>query len=229
MGYNKGDSYEQNIFDLLNSKGLIVPNSTRGRAGNSADIKFIYNFQANNLEVKLDLEADYGQKMLKWNNNVWSWCVDDSATSFYTSIGILDTISRKKITPNRYFIPKDQITLEQKNQDQKLFEDKVEIDINTLYNFYSIKNCYYIQIGGYGFYHLQKDILSLGTPQFICLMTLRLRAKTIHSSPIYKYGFYAVLKIDKKGKPKKSCYDIEEKDGRIFPLIAGSTTQNSES
>jgi hypothetical protein len=219
MGYNKGDNYEQNIFDLLTSKGLIAIGSARGGAGNATDIKFLHNFQEYNLEVKLDLEADYGQKMLKWDNGIWSWCVDDAVTSFYTSVGVLDIVNAKNLIPNRYSIARDEITTQQKNQDQKAFEDKVEIDINSLYDFYGGKNCYYIQIGGYGFYHLKQDILSLGTPQFDCKMKLRLRAKTIHSSPAYKYGFYAVLKIDKKEKPKKSCFDLEQKDGREFPPI----------
>lgn len=219
MGYNKGDSYEQNIFYLLTAKQLINTDSIRAGAGNSTDIKFLYNLQEYNLEVKLDLEADYGQKMLKWKEGVWSWCIDDSVTSFYTSVGVLDIINSKNFIPNRYSIPKDEITAQQKNQDQKAFEDKIDIDINSLYDFYGNKNCYYIQIGGFGFYHLKQDILSLGTPRFDCKMRLRLRAKTIHSSPIYKYGFYAVLKVDKQGKPQKSWYDIEEKDGRIFPPI----------
>ena len=106
-----------------------------------------------------------------------------------------------------------------KKQDQKAFEDKLEININSLYDFYGDKDCYYIQIGGYRFYHLKQDILSLSTPQFACKMKLRLRAKTIHSTPVYKYGFYAVLKVDKKEKPQKSCYDLEQKDGRKFPPI----------
>ncbi|NJL91273.1 MAG: hypothetical protein HC916_16940 [Coleofasciculaceae cyanobacterium SM2_1_6] len=219
MGYNKGDSYEQNIFYLLAAKQLIKTDSIRAGAGNSTDIKFLYNLQEYNLEVKLDLEADYGQKMLKWQEGVWSWCIDDSVTSFYTSVGVLDIINSKNFIPNRYSIPKYEITAQQKNQDQKAFEDKIDIDINSLYDFYGNKNCYYIQIGGFGFYHLKQDILSLSTPRFDCKMRLRLRAKTIHSSPIYKYGFYAVLKVDKQGKPQKSWYDIEEKDGRIFPPI----------
>ena len=219
MGYNKGDNYEQNIFDLLTSKGLIAIGSARGGAGNATDIKFLYDFQEYNLEVKLDLEADYGQKMLKWDNGIWSWCVDDAVTSFYTSVGVLDIVNAKNLIPNRYSIARDEITAQQKNQDQKAFEDKVEIDIDSLYNFYGGKDCYYIQIGGYGFYHLKQDVLSLGTSQFDCKMKLRLRAKTIHSSPIYKYGFYAVLKVDKKEKPKKSCFDLEQKDGRKFPPI----------
>ena len=219
MGYNKGDNYEQKIFERLIAKGLIVLGSTRGGASNSTDIKFLHNLQETNLEVKLDLEADYGQKMLRWNNGIWSWCVDDSVTSFYTSIEVLDIVNRKQFIPNRYYIPRDEITIQQKNQDQKAFEDKVEIDTNSLYDFYGSKNCFYIQIGGYGFYHLKQDILSLGTSQLDCMMKLRLRAKTIHTIPIYNYGFYAVLKVDKKMKPRKSHYDIEEKDGRIFPPI----------
>ncbi|MFN5862418.1 MAG: hypothetical protein ACK451_10625 [Pseudanabaena sp.] len=219
MGYNKGDNYEQNIFDLLSSKGLIATGSTRGGAGNATDIKFLYNSQEYNLEVKLDLEADYGQKMLRWDNGIWGWCVDDAVTAFYTSVGVLDIVNAKNLIPNRYSILRDEITVQQKKQDQKAFEDKLEIDINSLYDFYSDKNCYYIQIGGYGFYHLKRDILHLGTPQLNCKMNLRLRAKTNHSNPVYKYSFYAFLKVDKKDKPQKSFYDLEQKDGRIFPPI----------
>ncbi len=58
-----------------------------------ANIKFLHNLQEINLEFKLDLEADYGQKMLKWNNGIWSWCVDDSITSFYISVGVLNHIN----------------------------------------------------------------------------------------------------------------------------------------
>jgi len=43
MAYNKGDNYEQNIFDLLTAKGLIAIGSNRGGAGNATDIKFLQN------------------------------------------------------------------------------------------------------------------------------------------------------------------------------------------
>ena len=220
MGYNKGDDYEQNIFDVLNSRRLIVLNSARGGAGNAADIRFIHNLQEQNLEVKLNLDADYGQKMLKWKDGIWSWRVDDAVTSLYTSRGILEIIKNKNIIPNRYSIPKELITTQHKKQDQRTFADKVEIDTDIFYDYYAIKNCYYIQIGGYGFYHLKQDILSLGTPQLDCKMNLRLRAKTIHSKTVHSYEFYAVLKVDKRQKIKKSYYDIESGNGRIFPPIA---------
>ncbi len=217
-GYNKGDSYEEIIFSLLKTRGLIVPDSNRGGAGNAPDIVFLHNLQANNLEVKLDLKADYGQKMLRWSNNIWSWCKeDDLMFSLYEEIGILDIIKRKEIIPNRYSIHQEELTVEHKKQDQKRFADTLEIGLHALYGFYESRNCYYIQVGGYGFYHLKEDILSLGTQQFDCKMQLRLRAKTIHSNPVYKYGFYAVLKV--KGKPQKSLFDIEEKGGRVFPPL----------
>jgi hypothetical protein len=216
-GYNKGDEYENTIFDILTAKGLIAPNSTRGGAGNQPDINFLHNRKENNLEVKLDLSADYGQKMLNWNDGIWTWCVDDLVTRFYTEVGILQIIQNKTIIPNRYSISKEQLTDELRKEDQRKFESASDISINALYDFYANKNCFYIQVGGYGFYHLKKDILNLGTPQFACNMRLRLRAKVIRSLPIYKYGFYAVLRIG--SKPVKSLYDIEEKNGRIFPAI----------
>lgn len=219
MAYNKGDLYEETIFKILQNKKLIPNNFARAGAGGGADIKFIYQSQEHNLEIKVDLKADYGQKMLRWNSKsqLWYWSVDDSVTKLYTSIGVLDYINQKKFTPNRFIIPEQQITIQHKKQDQQAFEDKHNLNIKALYQFYSDKNCYYIQVGNYGFYHLEKDILNLGTAQFNCGIYLRLRAKTIHSDPVYKYGFYAVIKTNKK--PTLSIYDIEEKGGRSFPRI----------
>lgn len=217
-GYNRGDTYEQTVFNILNSQKLIAPDSKRGGAGHQTDIKFLHCGSEQGLEVKLDLKADYGQRMLKWEQGVWSWRVDDSVTQLYTDLGILNSINQKLITPYRYTVlPFENIRLEHKKADQKSFESSHQIDIEALYQFYKKRNCHYIQIGGYGFYHLDRDILNLGTSQFQCQMKLRLRAKTIHSNPIYNYGFYAVLKTT--GRPKKSEFDIEEKEGRLFPPI----------
>jgi hypothetical protein len=235
MGYNKGDSYEEKIFDILNAKNLIVVGSSRGGAGNKADIEFLHNgLPNNNLEVKLNLKADFGQKMLEWENGIWSWSNNDSITDIYTSAGVLDVIKAKNFIPNRYSVPKHNITLAQKKQDFKAFKDYLQTSVDTLYDFYANKQCYYIQIGGYGFYHLKNDILGLGTPQFTCTIKLRLRCKTkslhikifdkhtkvhIKKPIIYNYFFWAVLQVDTTVKIQKSCFDIEEKDGRKFPPI----------
>ncbi|EKD07065.1 hypothetical protein [Limnospira platensis] len=218
MGYNKGDSYESVIFEILKQKGLLPNDSERAGAGGGVDIQFLYRSRLCNLEVKLDLKADYGQKTLGWKDGKWFFNKSDVTTDFYTKIGIIDYVNQKNIVPNKYRIAKDHITQFHKQADQSNFEDSVNISINALYDYYAEKKCYYIQIGGYGFYHLKMDYLQIGTPQFNCNMQLRLRAKTVRSNPIHNYGFYAVLKP--QGKPKtQSPYDIEEKSGRIFPPI----------
>jgi hypothetical protein len=43
MGYNRGDSYEEIIFNILQKKQLLAPNSSRAGAGTGTDIKFIHH------------------------------------------------------------------------------------------------------------------------------------------------------------------------------------------
>jgi hypothetical protein len=124
MGYNKGDNYEQHIFDLLKARGLLASNSMRAGAGNSTDIRFLSGLQEYNLEIKLDLEADYGQKMMKWEHGIWSWCVNDVVTSFYTSVGVLDIVTAKNFIPNRYSLAKDEITERLKIKIKRLLKTK---------------------------------------------------------------------------------------------------------
>jgi hypothetical protein len=92
-----------------------------------------------------------------------------------------------------------------------------------------------LQLENYGYYHLEKDTNSLGTPKFDGLISLRLRGKTIYSTERkqkknsdgkvitiktgkptpWNYSFLGVIKMSKK--PTPSHLDIEELDGREFP------------
>lgn len=216
-GYNKGDAYEEKIHKICIERGITPIQFKRGGAGNSSDIEFIHKGKINILEVKVDTKADYGQKMLKWNNDISSWCVDDEVTKMYTQLGILRLIQDRQIIPRRYTITKKLLTAKDRNVDQQIFELKIDIETTRLFLFYSQKNCHYIQIGGCGFYYLDKDVLNLNVPQFNGKLKMRFRAKTIHSYPIWNYGFYAVLKVDHPPTPSK--YDIEEIDGKIIPPI----------
>lgn len=217
QGYNVGDSYEETIFQICLKRKILPKNFRRGRAGNSADIKFIHMGKAHNLEIKVDLKADFGQKMLKWEEGLWNWRVEDETTQTYTNEGVLTLLEDRKITPYLYTKTRDTLTLEDKKLDQKAFEHSTEITIEKLFSLYRGKDCHYIQVGGYGFYFLDRDILGLGVPQFDGKLKLRFRAKTINSIPLWNYGFYAVLKII--SPPTPSQYDIEEKNGRKFPPI----------
>ena len=217
--YNKGDAYEANIFKMLESLGLIPEGTKRAGAGAGADMPFLHNGKIFNLEVKKDLQADFGQKYFKWNkNNGWSWALNDQVTNFYTQLGVLTILNNKSIIPNKLNKPDKQITIKDKKEDQKNFEDKIDVPIQALYEYYKSKKCFYIQIGkGFGFYHLEKDIANLGTPQFNAEIKLRFRAKTIHSEPVYNYRFLVAIKI--KLKTDKSCFNLETTNTQRFPPI----------
>lgn len=96
LGYNQGDIYEEKVYIICVGRGIVPKGFKRGGAGSSSDIKFIHRGKVNNLEVKQNLRADFGQKMLKWKDGVWSWCVDDETTEMYTQLGILDMIQSGK-------------------------------------------------------------------------------------------------------------------------------------
>ena len=223
-GYNKGDIYEDKIHKILIKKNFINKESSRAGASDRADIEVIYNNKNIRIEVKADENADYGQKSIKWSKEKgWTWAKSDKVTKFYEEIKIIENYINKKFIPRKFTKERLKITQADKSYDQKNFEKpKIEIPLETLFNYYKIKNVYYIQLENYGFYHLSEDKLNLNTKMFDGKMVLRLRAKTIHSKDKkgnltpWNYNFYGVLKMLKK--PTPSNFDLEEKDNKEFPF-----------
>ena len=223
--YNKGDAYEEKIFQICEKKKILAPNFNRAGASGKSDIQILHKGAVYNIEVKADQNADYGQKYLTWHKaNGWEWSIEDEITNLYDGLNLRKLID-KSFIPNRFSKPKDKITITDKKHDQKIFKKKnIPCPLNSLFIYYKNKGCYYIQLENYGFYHLEKYIANLGTKQFDGEIRLRLRAKTNHSKPIYKYSFLAVMKLYKGTKklskePSKSMWDFEEGDGRKFPKI----------
>jgi len=209
---NKGQLYEEDINQLLDNKDLL-PNEL-----GENDSGFIYGDKSYYVEIKNCQAPDFGQKGMVWNkDNGWSWRQNDIITELYDDFGVFNFID-EGFVPRRYTINKDDITKEDKVFDQQHIEKSgIKLDsVDYLYEYYKRKNCFYIQIEDKGFYYLQKDIANLGVPQYKPSLTLRLRAKTHHSIPIYQYSFFAVIQIGKK--PNQSSFDLEEKVG-IFPSI----------
>ena len=222
LGYNKGDRYEDRIYKICSKFGSVV--GSRGRASDKADI--VINHKDNDIKIECKSHgADYGQKTLDYKDKVWMWNKPDITTDFYDKVGVLDLIPKDFIPKraNHENLPKnnynqwlrDNITIEDKRHDQKGFErSNIEISNQALIKYYLNKNCYYIQIDGSGLYHFQEDIYSLGTSLFNGRLFLRLRTKTIRSLPVYKYGFYAVLKLKKI--PSKSAVSLDPLDQGTF-------------
>ena len=216
--YNKGDAYEDKVFRILQQLNFTIPNSRRAGAGGGTDMVLIHKGKRYNLEVKKDLGADYGQKMLKWSDDNWHWAVDDETTKLYTDLGALAHLNRRRIVPIKFNKDDKDLTYGDKKTDMQRFEDRIEIPLKALFEFYTGKNCFYMQVGaGFGFYHLAEDVADLGTQQFDAVFRLRFRAKTIHSKPVWKYGFYAVLKVE--SKPTRSKFNLEKLPHQSLPPI----------
>jgi len=235
---NKGFDYEDKIIEILIQKKLISPNKKRTGGSDGADT--IINFKNKKINVELknkDTGADYGQKELVWTpSKLWSWSLgkkklEDDNVKLFKSLNIINNYIDKNFKPRRYSKIKTTNIIKSKYENvsvadynfdrQKMENPNIPIPLNTLFNYYKLKNCFYIQIEKSGFYHLSQDKYNIGTKQFDGEIQLRLRVKyrgskkNIKTKP-WDYGFLA--KIGLKTKPTLSNFDIEELDGREFPF-----------
>ena len=212
---NKGQKYEEYIYNLLEERGIKIPLFLAGN-----DAGFRHKGVDYYVEVKNRNAPDYGQKGLVWDKtNKWKWREQDSISKMFDDIGVIEMID-KSFEPKLYTVANEALTTTDKYSDMTTFE-KSKISLtgaSYLYDFYARRKCYYIQIETKGFYYLQKDIANLGVPQFAPDLTLRLRAKTHHSLPIHAYSFFAVIQANKRSIGKTD-FDLEEKGGRKFPPI----------
>ncbi|MDG2417132.1 MAG: hypothetical protein P8M06_05350 [Pelagibacterales bacterium] len=236
---NKGFDYEDKIIKILQQKKIIDESIKSPKGSDAVDVPILYKNNKVNLELKNNNKgADYGQKELLWNKeNSWHWSlgkkkIKDSVVKQYEEMQIIDRYIDKDFIPRKYskILLKEQkissiyeeVTKEDYLYDKKRMEKpNIIIPLETLFKYYENKNIFYIQIEDSGFYHLSKDVFSLGTSQFNGSIALRLRAKYRKSSEMidkepWHYGFLA--KIQLKVKPSPSSFDIEEKEGKEFPF-----------
>jgi hypothetical protein len=232
MGYNTGDTYEEKIFDICKDRGIIAIGSTRaGAAGSEPDLKFIHLGNEYKLEIKNNMNPDYGQKRIHFNphNGLWDWATDDSVTAFYKELSLLDNIDknflpiwyskRVKNIKGRYSALST-YTLDDFKTDQSTFENAGnKVPTQTLFNYYAKRETYYIQIEGSGFYHLKQDVAGLGTVQYDGTLTMRFRVKHAgHSkNPPHACQFMGVLK--QETLPSVSKFNIEPSLSQTFPNI----------
>lgn len=213
--WNLGQQYEKNIQEILRSRDLLPDHLCQNDAG------FKHNGMIFFVEVKNETAPDFGQKKLNWTKqHGWQWSEKDEITDLYDRLGVMRYIDRNFI-PRRYTVSANSITMLDKRFDQQQFEKRgIVLDsAKYLYEYYARKNCYYIQIENKGFYHLKSDVANLVAPRFEPELTLRLRAKTHQSIPIYSYSFFAVIQA-KTSVMINSPFDLEEKVGKFPPFTS---------
>ena len=214
---SRGDLYERAIFnELLSSKLTKRSYLPAGSDKNKPDAVFLVNDKKYNLEIKLDLDADFGQGTLRYDFNNFKWI---SYAENPKMMELMDYYEIEKIAndkwkkvPNR--VGKNDIgrkprTLTPKEiaEDKKNFPD-VYVNLtgrNPIAEYYNSKDTYYIQIGKlHGFYFMGSDPLNLGVPEFNpSQQKIRIRLKTSGNT----YRFSTALVVSKN--IKKSNYDLD--------------------
>ena len=100
-----------------------------------------------------------------------------------------------------------------KSETKKWNDIYINIPSNTIKNLYRKKGCSYIQIYGYGLYHLGNDICNFGVPEFNVEQKLRIRIK-IHTRK-NKKGFCdlsvtAACKLKNEKQLTPSNYSLDD-------------------
>lgn len=241
MGFNKGDTYEEKIFQICKKNGIVPENSKRaGASGSKADLTFIHQSIQYKLEIKdeLDSNADYGQRRIHFSpkDKTWKWAIKDELSELYKNLGLNNKIPKnfipiwyqkreKKVNEDKYSaIPGEIYTKEDRKLDQSTFnQDKISIPREALFLYYKLRDTYYIQIKGSGLFHLEKDIANIGTQKFDGDPHFRFRVKIQSSKkPPHQCQFIGVIKLNKKNGPKKSKFNLDVDnilEGQTFPKI----------
>jgi hypothetical protein len=221
MGYNKGDTYEEKIFDICKDRKAVYPGTERAGAGTGADICLSHKKKKVRVEVK-SKGADWGGKYLDFASGSWFWQNPDTVTSLYDEMGLIEMIDPTFVPRNANHdelpvkewnkLRKLKIKQEDKQYDNDNFERRTPCSLDILFEYYKKKNCFYIQLEGFGFYHLYEDNSKLNTPQFDGEMVVRFRNKTQHAHAYY---------VDKKKISTKKKYNEkkDKKDGHDFKIV----------
>ena len=208
----QGFAYEKTIYQELSSKELAPAHFRPAGSGHGADGMFIFRGGEWNLEIKLDMKADYGQVELRNKHGKWEFGGrNEEAKELYLGLKILDFVDkkwgkhgqpRKETIPLRNFAPEDA------QWDREHFTDAyIPVPLSLFEQHYLSKGVNYIQVGGYGFYYIGKDIANIGCPKFDPVLRLRIRRKQ-RSKKLNGYGFLTALQIKKK--PSKSPFNIDK-------------------
>ncbi|MFX0206691.1 MAG: hypothetical protein ACFFDT_11960 [Candidatus Hodarchaeota archaeon] len=219
-GANIGIRYERYINQLLKNKGLQPKNIVSAGATVSPNGFVDYHSMRFPIEIKKDLSADFAQIELNWDRKKRFFYSKRSKNTEFISIlkkeKFLDEINTRWNGIPRKFTQKI-LTKNDRYRDLDEFPDiKREIEANLVEQFYNLKTppIHYMQIGGYGFFCMGKDVAGLGVPRLMGKGILRARIKTRNSRKNL-YGFLVAIKLRTL---KHSNYDIEEKNGKNFPF-----------
>jgi hypothetical protein len=220
---NEGFRYEDKINSLLKESTLQPKEFAGAKAdSNAPDAIITLNGKKYKVEIKLDLNVDFGQGSLNYDLEKDEWVLGGANTGaaeqmreFLTKIGAIDRINSTagwggQGAPRKYTVPLNKFTQKDVTYDYTRFRDRfIIVNSNAVSNYYASKDTHYIQIGKYGLYYMKTDPAKLGVPKFNPNLRLRIRLKRGGSSPIYNYRFTTALQATSLAK---SDINLENKE-----------------
>jgi hypothetical protein len=236
MAGEQGYLYEQKCNKKLQKLGVLPGKITDygGSDNTIPDGAFIYKNKEYKLEYKLDLKADLGQATLAYDMKNKKWYITGKKTPEGLEIQELlkaagaETLINSKTgwkdlgPPEKILADQagNRVTKAQATKDYAKFKDKfLAVPSSSTNNYYAAKGIYYIQIGGFGFYHMAKDPANIGAPQFLPNLRVRFRLKAggsgLNSDTYYNYRFTVALQA--QTRPSRSMFDIDRSADFLVP------------
>lgn len=213
-----GNKYEKKIVSIL-KKAKVLPRGFKSEPGDHGpDAAFVKNGVTYYVEVKHVFNTSYGETRVIHDGKKWRFRdpaslkpaaleLDEILASrnilrkveeFYKGLGVPLMFTEKKLTED------------QRRRDIMKFGGRsttFEIPASTANMYYRAKGIDYIQIQGFGFFHLGRDPAKIGCPLFSSpRMIVELRLK--HSPQPYYY-FTLTAKITGVAKTS-SKFDIDK-------------------
>ena len=223
MADNKGLLYEDTLNKALKKAGVQKQSfQGAGSDSNAPDAMITFRGKDYKVEVKLDLNVDFGQGSLDYDVKKKKWLLGGANTpaamqmrEFLDMVGVTRIVNRAwgpLGPPRKFTVPLNQYRKEDVKADYDRFKDQfIDIPSSAVADYYNHKDTYYIQIGKSGFYYMGKDIAKLGVPEFNLKLKLRIRIKRGGSLPIYNYRFTTAMQAV-IGTLRKSDADLDDED-----------------
>lgn len=210
-----GKSYEHmvhlNMMKYNYNDAVIIPIGELGGSTVNPDIQFQIDNKIINIEAKNKNSSEGGQKTMHFKDGLLI-CKDN--TTIHSEI----LSNYQPWSGNIPSFLKGDKSFDTWLSEKKMFKDEYKfISSDVIRKYYKDKNIHYIQIQEKGLYHIDTDVLNIGTPIFDCESKLRIRCKQHGSSSMPSSVQAVFIFIRKNLKP--SHYDIDHRLPDIFKKI----------
>jgi hypothetical protein len=189
-----GQQYENLCYENIKHSSKIVK-----QGGGSSHNPDIYT-QNGHIECKPGNSPDWGQSTLKWKEGLW----------VPTNELFQKYMDRVIFKPPPFLTNKDMTHAEWLENKRDYKDVYLSVGDHEIQNFYRNKGCAYIQIKGFGLYHLGEDTLELGVPEFKVDQEIRIRAK-IHSKTKSQFSVTAAFQPLDIRTLKPSEYSLDDR------------------